>query len=204
MSSLKSSKEEKITLSVAELKEIVLEAESDEAREHKLLLEMATIGWPIIDKVAYKMSIHGVNTKDRLIPHIHLDRADDLDELLFKFEISLVDMLATGEPTLVLQKDLRKHINRTNKSKCSWESYTKLHDGVVRYLNGGPEDDAPKGSRSNLESFVIAWNKESGNNPNRLAEYLKEHGVEVLDEYKPYFPTLYPSANLRGSSIRKD
>lgn len=46
-------------------------------------------------------------------------------------EISLIDMLATGEPVLVLQKDLANHINRTNRAKCSWEGYTALHDGVL-------------------------------------------------------------------------
>lgn len=169
-----------------------------------LLCEMATVGWPIIDKVEYKLSIHGVNTRDRPIPHIHLDRADDLERRKFKFEISLVDMLATGEPVLVLQKDLDKHINRTNRSECSWDGYTKLHDGVLEYLESDPEDDAPRGSRSNLESFIKFWNKESGSDPNRLADYIKQHNVEVLDKYKKYFPTLYPPVQAKKQVVKND
>lgn len=176
----------KVTLTIGQLKKLVREANDE------LLLEMATIGWPTIDNVEYKLSIHGINTRDRPVPHIHLDRADDLERVAFKFEISLIDMLATGEPVLVLQKDLANHINRTNRAKCSWEGYTALHDGVLAYLESGPEPDAPKGSRSNLESFIIAWNKESGSDPNRLAKYLKEKNIEVLDKYRIYFPTLYP------------
>ena len=158
-----------------------------------LFCEMATIGWLVLDGVEYKLSIHGINTKDRPIPHIHLDRADDLERKKFKFEISLVDMLATGEPVLVLQKDLKNHLDRTNRRQCNWNGYTRLHDGVVSYLESEPEADAPKNSRSNLESFIIHWNKESGNNPNRLAEYIQSKGIEVLDKYKMYFPTLYPT-----------
>lgn len=169
----------------------------------RLVCEMATIGWPRIEGVEYKLSIHGLNTRDRPTPHIHLDRADDLERARFKFEISLIDLLATGEPVLVLQKDMDRHIYRTNKSECSWNGYKKLHDGVLAYLESGPEDDAPKNSRSNLESFIIHWNKESGSNPNRLAEYIKEHGCEVLCKYRKYFPTLYPPAQQKRPITRK-
>ena len=172
-----------------------LTCESEE--DVHMLCEMATVGWPIIDKVEYKLSIHGINTRDRLVPHIHLDRADDPDRRRFKFEISLVDMLATGEPVLVLQKDVKKHINRTNKTECSWNGYAKLRKGVVEYLESGPEDDAPRGSRSNLESFIMFWNKENGTDPNRLAKYIKDHNVDVLDKYRVYFPFLYPPVSTK-------
>ena len=174
----------------------------DGASGDDLVCEMATIGWPIIDGVEYKLSIHGLNTRDRPTPHIHLDRADDLEREKFKFEISLIDLLATGEPVLVLQKDMDRHIDRTNKSKCNWNGYKKLHDGVLAYLEAEPEDDAPKNSRSNLESFIIHWNKESGSNPNRLAEYIKEHGVKVLGKYQKYFPSLYPPAQPRKPVLK--
>ena len=134
---------------------------------------------------------------NRLVPHIHLDRADDPDRRRFKFEISLVDMLATGEPVLVLQKDVKKHINRTNKTECSWNGYAKLRKGAIEYLESGPEDDAPRGSRSNLESFIMFWNKECGTDPNRLAKYIKDHNVDVLDKYRVYFPFLYPPVSTK-------
>ena len=167
-----------------------------------LVCEMATVGWPIIDKVEYKLSIHGVNTRDRPIPHIHLDRADDPERKNFKFEISLVDLLETGEPVLVLQKDRARHINRTNKKECNWNGYKKLHDGVLAYLESDPEDDAPRGSRSNLESFIKFWNKESGTDPNCLAEYIKEHGVTVLEKYRIYFPQLYSTQHKKKPDTR--
>ena len=182
----------------------IRESHKSEPQDPHLLCEMATVGWPIIDKVEYKLSIHGVNTRDRPIPHIHLDRADDPERKNFKFEISLVDMLATGEPVLVLQKDRERHIDRTNKTECSWDGYTKLHDGVLEYLESGPEDDAPRGSRSNLESFIKFWNKECGTNPNRLAEYIKEHDVTVREKYRIYFPQLYPPQQEKKPVVKND
>lgn len=158
-----------------------------------LMLEMATIGWPNIDGVEYKMSIHGVNTRDRPTPHIHLDRADDPNKESFKFEISLIDMLQSGEPVLILQKDTKNHIDRKNRRLCSWDGYSSLRQGVISFLESEPEDaNAPKGARTNLESFVINWNRESGSDPNRLANYIKGKGVSVLPKYREYFPTLYP------------
>lgn len=71
-----------------------------------------------------------------------------------------------------------------------WDGYERLRDGILAYLEAGPEGDAPRGSRSNLESALIAWNKERGPDPNRLADYLREHGVSVLDKYGKYFPSL--------------
>ena len=43
---------------------------------------------------------------------------------------------------------------------------------------------------------------ESGSDPNRLAKYLKEHNVEVLDKYKEYFPTLYPPKRAKNPIVR--
>lgn len=157
-----------------------------------LICEMATVGWPVINKVRYKLSIHGVNTSDRPIPHIHLDRADDPERRRFKFEISLTDFISTGEPVLVLQKDLKRHIFRTNRTECSWDGYSRLRNGVIEYLRSGPEEHAPRGSRSNLESFIIYWNNESGPDPDRLAKYLRARNIDVLEEFRPYFPYLYP------------
>lgn len=168
-----------------------------------LISEMATIGWPNIDGVEYKMSIHGVNTRDRPTPHIHLDMADDPNRESFKFEISLIDMLQSGEPVLILQKDTKNHIDRKNRRLCSWDGYARLRQGVISFLESEPEDaNAPKGARTNLESFVINWNRESGSDPNRLANYLKEKGVSVLPKYQEYFPTLYPPAKPKNPIVK--
>ena len=165
-----------------------------------LLCEMATIGWPNIDGVEYKISIHGVNARDRSTPHIHLDRADDPDRKLFQFEISLVDMLQSGEPVLILQKDAKNNIDRKDKKLCSWGGYASLRKGVVSFLESEPDDPAaPKGARTNLESLIISWNRECGPDPNRMANYLQEQGVAVLPKYREYFPTLYPSAKSKGN-----
>ena len=156
--------------------------------------DLATIGWPLIDGRVYRLSVHGHEAGDWEIPHLHLDRADDLERRSFSFEISLVALLATGEPALLRQKDGYAGffgIARTG-TECRWDGYERLRDGLLAYLEAGPEGDAPRGSRSNLESAIIAWNKERGPDPNRLAEYLAEHRIEVLEKYQRFFPTIYP------------
>ena len=149
--------------------------------------EVTTIGWPTIDGVRYRLSIHGFD-KDHDYPLFYLDRADDPECREFMFDIALVDTLYFGDLVLVRQKDLKAKVDRFGTGECSWNGYEKLHDGLFEYLESNLEDDAPKGSRSNLESLIIAWNKESGPNPNRLAEYIKGCGIEVLDRYRMYFP----------------
>ncbi len=148
--------------------------------------DVATIGWPVIDGVKYRVSVHGINAKGGTsIPHIHLDRADDLERRESQFEIDLVELLSTGELLL-----LRGMNEKADTADVNW--YSRLHDGILEYLESGPEDDAPRSSRSNLESIVIAWNKECGPNPNRLSEYLDEHQIIVLEKYRKFFPTLKP------------
>lgn len=148
--------------------------------------DIATVGWPLIDGTEYRLSVHGTETGDCQVPHVHLDRVDDTERREFAFEISLVDLLATGEPALLRQTDVRAGIRRTGP-ECSWAGYERLRDGILEYLDAGPEWCAPRRSRSNLESAVIAWNKERGPYPNALADYLRERGIGVLDKYKTFF-----------------
>ena len=100
-------------------------------------------------------------------------------------------LLATGEPALVRQKDASTRVDRVGED-CNWRGCERLRDGVLAYLEAAPGTFAPRGSRSKLESIVILWNKECGANPNRLAEYLAEHRIEVLEKYRCFFPTIYP------------
>ena len=90
-------------------------------------------------------------------------------------------------------------IDRTG-TECRWDGYERLRDGLLAYLEAGPEGDASRGSRSNLESAIIAWNKERGPDPHALADYLRGHGVSVLDKYRAYFPE--PEA--RSDRTRKE
>ena len=161
--------------------------------------DLATVGWPLLDGRVYRLSVHGDAAGDREIPHIHLDRADYPERRGFAFEISLVALLATGEPALLRQKDGYagfSGIDRTG-TECDWAGYERLRDGILAYLEGGPEGAAPRGSRSNLESALIAWNKERGPDPNRLAEYLAEHRIEVLEKYRRFFPTICPEPRIK-------
>ncbi len=133
-------------------------------------------------------------------------RADDLERRSFSFEISLVALLATGEPALLRQMDGYAGffgIDRTG-TECRWDGYERLRDGLLAYLEAGPEGAAPRCSRSNLESAIIAWNKERGPDPNRLAEYLAEHRIEVLEKYRCFFPTICPPPRGRKTERRRN
>ena len=183
---------------VADVDELVAHIRSEELEDNGNIgfrgrpQDLATIGWPLIDGRVYRLSVHGHEAGDWEIPHLHLDRADDLERRSFSFEISLVALLATGEPALLRQKDLYAGfagIARTG-TECRWDGYERLRDGLLAYLEAGPEGAAPRCSRSNLESAIIAWNKERGPDPHALADYLREHGVSVLDKYGKYFPSL--------------
>ena len=171
-------------------------AASESPRESPL--EVATLGWPVFAGVRYRVSVDGIRTGDCRIPHVHLDRADDLERKEFAFEISLAALLATGEPALVRQKDARTRIDRAGED-CSWNGYERLRDGVLAYFEAAPDDFAPRGSRSNLESAVILWNKESGANPNRLSEYLEEHRIKVLGKYRCFFPAICTGDGVCGA-----
>jgi len=190
---------------VADVDELVAHIRSEELEDNGNIgfrgrpEDLATIGWPLIDGRVYRLSVHGHEAGDWEIPHLHLDRADDLERRSFSFEISLVALLATGEPALLRQKDLYAGfagIARTG-TECGWAGYERLRDGILAYLEAGPEGAAPRGSRSNLESALIAWNKERGPDPNRLAEYLAEHRIEVLEKYRRFFPTICPEPKIK-------
>lgn len=190
---------------VADVDELVAHIRSEELEDNGNIgfrgrpQDLATIGWPLIDGRVYRLSVHGHEAGDWEIPHLHLDRADDLERWAFAFEISLVALIATGEPTLLRQRDGHARIDRTG-AECRWTGYERLRDGLLAYLEAGPEGAAPRCSRSNLESAIIAWNKERGPDPHALADYLREHGVSVLDKYRAYVPA--PEA--RSDRTRKE
>lgn len=154
----------------------------------KCIYEMATIGRPILNKTKYLIAIHGVNSGDRAYPHIHIYLADDkFPYNKFNFEISLINILCYDEIILIRMRDkkLGKYIN--NKSKCSWDGYTKLKNDFENWLY--EKSKFPGDFIDNLDVIIWNYNNESeyAKENNALLYYIKEHGMKVLNKYKKYF-----------------
>ena len=90
--------------------------------------EMATISRnEKFGKDNYRVSIHGPASADRENPHIHIYLANDIIPYnKFNFEISLTDILCKDEINLIYQRDIKNHVMRSNRYKCSWDEYKNL------------------------------------------------------------------------------
>lgn len=89
--------------------------------QYEPVLEMATISKKLkVGNTTYKVAVHGPASKD---PYKE-----------FNFEISLVDLLCYDELNLVTMIDKEKHLNITNRNKCSWKGYRGLHDEFEDWL----------------------------------------------------------------------
>ena len=77
--------------------------------QKQYITEMATIAKSVkLGKDIYRIAIHGVSSKDREYPHIHIYLANDNSLQKFNFEISLVDILCNDEINIVAQIDKDK------------------------------------------------------------------------------------------------
>lgn len=150
------------------------------------IYEMATIGEDVLMNRQHKsIQIHGSNAGDKEYPHIHI--YDYNDKIGFNFEISLVDLLVHDELVIIKMVDKKNHIKKTNRSKCSWNGYSKLKNDFEDWLND--ETEIPGDYKNNLHAIIYWYNRESvkerGENP--ILKYLSDRGMKLHDNYKYLF-----------------
>ena len=152
------------------------------------IIEMASIGRPILNKTKYLIAIHGSNAKDRLRPHIHIYLNDDhMPFNKFNFEIALDEIICYDELNVIKMLDKKNHKNISNRDKCNWSGYNKLKNDFEdwlfdkAYIRGDFID--------NLDAIIYWYNEESDNSTgdNPLLEYIRTHGMKVMKKYWKYF-----------------
>jgi len=168
---------------------------------YEYLCEMATVGTPTIDNEQFKIVIRGSANNDRETPHVHIYLRSDVPAgRTFNFEVSLIDILTKNQINLVKQLDFRSRNNRIdkrNRTECSWDNYTSLLQGFDDFLKSAPVGKYKRSypnARTNLELMTHIWNAESNDDTvdNPLGKYIQERKLEVLPEYRKYFPEMYP------------
>ena len=79
------------------------------------VVEMTSIGYPVLNKTNHYIAVHGTNAGYRQRPHIHIYLSDDKRPFSkFNFEIALDEILCYDEINLIRMKDKAKHIDRRN------------------------------------------------------------------------------------------
>ena len=151
------------------------------------IYEMATISknekW---GNNQYRIATHGTAAGDRENPHIHIYlSSDDKPYNKFNFEISLTDILCYNEINLIYQRDISKNKKITNRNKCSWEGYRKIKEGFEEWLY--KPSKTPGEFVDNLDALIYWYNEESNIIGNALLQYMKEHGLIILDKFNKYF-----------------
>lgn len=151
-----------------------------------MIIEMATIGRPVMDRKKYHIAVHGTLAGDRPNPHIHIYYNDDRKPYnKFNFEISMVDILCKDEINIIKMRDESRHVNKNNREKCSWNGYKKLRDDFEDWLFSKPT--TPGDFKDNLDACVYWYNEEGDpTSDNPIRDYLKERGLKVLPKYKDY------------------
>ena len=153
------------------------------------VIEMASIGYPILNKTNHYIALHGKNAGDRERPHIHIYLENDKRPFnKFNFEIALDEILCYDEINLIRMKDISKNIDYTHRQKCSWDGYTKLYNDFEDWLFSSNVEI--RGDYiDNLDAIIYFYNQESGGtkNKNPLLEYIQSKGLTILNKYKHYF-----------------
>ena len=156
--------------------------------EWDYVIEMASIGRPILNKISYHIALHGTYAGDRENPHIHIYLKDDKRPFSkFNFEIALDEILCYDEINIITMRDKSKHIDIKNRNKCSWDGYFKLRDDFKDWLFSTPE---LRGDFiDNLDAIIYFYNQEScgTNNSNPLLEYIKNKGMKIQNKFRNYF-----------------
>lgn len=173
-------------------------------KEDNMLLEMATIQHNVpLGKDNYTIAIHGPSSKDRDNPHIHIYLTKDNSLKQFNFEISLVDLLTTGELVLIRQIDRtgKKKIDIKNRDKCSWDSYNKIKYDFEDWLEE-KHKKLPQVFKDNLDSIIWNYNNEwEKKSDNYLLQYIKDKNKTILPEYNKYFleedKEIYPECFIK-------
>lgn len=152
------------------------------------VVEMATIGTPFLDKKERLIMVHGINSGDRIRPHVHICLNDDKRPFnKFNFEIALDEILCYDEINLIRMTDQSKRIDRKNRDSCSWNGYHKLKNDFEDWLYA--KSNKRGDFIDNLDALIYFYNEEStiSHYKNPLLQYIKDHGLTVLNKYKKYF-----------------
>lgn len=158
--------------------------------EWDYVIEMASIGKPILNKIHYHIVLHGTYAGDREKPHIHIYLKEDKRPFSkFNFEIALDEILCCDEINLITMRDKSKHINIKNINKCSWDGYIymRLKNDFENWLFSNPE--LREDFKDNLDAIIYFYNQESysTNNSNPLLEYIKSKGMKIQNKFRKYF-----------------
>lgn len=153
------------------------------------VIEMASIGYPILNRNSHYIALHGKNAGDRERPHIHIYlNGDKRPFSKFNFEIALDEILCYDEINIIRMKDKSKNIDITNRNKCSWKGYNKLRNDFEDWLFNDKVEI--KGEWiDNLDAIIYFYNQESGGtkNSNPLLEYIKQKGMKIDNKFYKYF-----------------
>lgn len=156
--------------------------------EWDYVIEMASIGYPILNKQNHYIALHGTYAGDRERPHIHIYLENDVRPFSkFNFEIALDEILCYDEINLIRMVDIKKHLDIKNRNKCSWKGYNKLKNDFEDWLFSDKVE--LRGEYiDNLDACIYFYNQESGKTEhNPLLKYIKEHGMKILNKYNKYF-----------------
>ena len=84
--------------------------------EWDYVVEMTSIGYPVLNKTNHYIAVHGTKAGDRQRPHVHIYLSNDKRPFSkFNFEIALDEILCYDEINLIRMKDQSKHIDRKNR-----------------------------------------------------------------------------------------
>lgn len=150
------------------------------------LFEMATIASDVmLDNSHKSIQIHGTNAGDRETPHIHIYNVGD--KIGFNFEVSLIDIICYDEVNLVKMTDKKHHVSINNRSKCSWDGYSRIKRNFEAWLTDRCE--IPGDYKNNLDAIIYWYNRESYSREvsNPLLKYLSVRGLKVHDNYRYLF-----------------
>lgn len=156
--------------------------------EWDYVIEMASIGYPVLNKTKYLIALNGTYAGDREKPHVHIYLTGDKRPFSkFNFEIALDEILCYDEINLLRMKDKSKRIDFKNRNKCSWNWYEELRDDFGDWLFSTPE--LRGGFKDNLDAIIYFYNWESGGTrkSNPLLEYIKSKGMKMQDKFRKYF-----------------
>ena len=163
--------------------------EEDFNPEWDYVIDMASIGRPILNEMYCYIALHGTYAGDRERPHVHIYLAGDKRPFSkFNFEIALDEILCYGEINLLRMRDKSKHIDFKNRSKCSWDGYEGLKNDFGDWLFS-KDVEIRGGFKDNLDAIIYFYNWESGGtrNSNPLLEYLKRKGMKIQNKFRNYF-----------------
>ena len=163
--------------------------------EWDYVIEMASIGYPVLNKTNHLIALHGTYAGDRQKPHIHIYlKGDKRPFSKFNFEIALDEILCYDEINLLTMRDKSRHVKLKNRNKCSWDGYVSLKKDFEDWLFS--EDVEIRGGfKDNLDAIIYWYNQESGGTrkSNPLLEYLKDKGMKIQNKFRKYFSGDYTS-----------